>query len=86
LIVEPEIDPSVFNLQAVLEGRGAETLAVRAPARAFARTREFGLPSAVVEYHRPPDALHRLIKDLSDIPRVDTIVSALGRLPQPARH
>jgi hypothetical protein len=68
LIVEPEIDQVVFNLQPALEGRGAETLAVREPARAIERTREFSFSADVLEYDHAPEALHTLISDLSDIP------------------
>ena len=68
LIIEPEIDPFVFNLQAALEGRGAETLAVSQSARAFGRMREFRFSAGVLNYNHASDALHALINDLSDIP------------------
>jgi hypothetical protein len=68
LIVEPEIDPFVFNLQAALEGRGAETLAVHEPARAIERTREFRAPAAVIDCGYASQAPPTLINDLCDVP------------------
>ena len=68
LIVEPGIDQFVIDLQAALEAKGAETLAVREPATAFDRMREFRFTAGVVNYDHATDALHTLIDRLSDIP------------------
>ena len=68
LIVEPGIDQFVIELQAALECRGAETLAVREPARAFDRMREFRFSAGVLNYDHASDALHKLIDALSGMP------------------
>jgi hypothetical protein len=111
LIVEPRIGQFALDLQVALEQRGAETLAVREPARAFERTKEFRFSASVLNYEHASDPLHTLIDALGSIPillyggegasvaskrkvphlaftlaSVDSIVSALDRLLQPARH
>jgi hypothetical protein len=70
LIVEPGIDQFVTKLQAALEHRGAETLAVREPARPLDRVREFCLSAFVVTYDHAFDALHTPIDNLGDMPLV----------------
>jgi ActR/RegA family two-component response regulator len=70
LIVESRIDQFVTKLQAALEDRGAETLAVREPARALHRVREFCFSASVVNYDHASDALHTLIDNLGDMPLV----------------
>ena len=68
LIVEPGIDQFVTRLQTALEHRGAETLAVREPAGALDRVREFRFSASVVNYDHESDALNTLIDDLGDTP------------------
>ena len=58
----------MIKLQTALECRGAETLAVREPARAFDRMREFQFSAGVLNYDHASDALHKLIDDLSGMP------------------
>jgi hypothetical protein len=67
-VVKPEIDAFGANLQAALEGRAAETLAVREAGKAFGRMREFRSSADVLNCDQAPGALHTLINNLSDIP------------------
>jgi ActR/RegA family two-component response regulator len=67
LIYEPEVGEFAHRLQAALERRGAETLAVHNPAEAFQRMREFSFSVGVVNCDHSCDALDRLIDGLSGI-------------------
>jgi hypothetical protein len=86
LIAEPGIDPFVFDLHSALQGRGAETLAVREPPKAIGRKREFCFSARVVDCSHPSDPLHTLISDLSDIPVLlyggeGASVASTGKVP-----
>ena len=67
LIVDPRVGRFVLDLQAALERRGAETLIVHEPVRAFERIREFRFSAGVLSYDHASDALCALIGDLSHL-------------------
>jgi hypothetical protein len=68
LIVEPEIDQFVYNLQGTLERTGAETLIIREPAKAVEGMRAFRFSACVMNYNYTSGALHAVIDYLNGVP------------------